>query len=107
MTLRMPLGGWARLLPLTTLVLASAAWAQGDPRAGAEVALRWCTGCHLIHPATTGPAIQGPPSFEAMARERTPDYLRTFLAKPHAPMPPIMLSRADIENVVAYIESQR
>jgi cytochrome c len=85
----------------------SSAWAAGDPDAGADVALRWCTSCHLIRPSATAPVPQGPPTFTAMARERTPDALRGFLARPHAPMPPIDLSRADIDNLIAYIETLR
>jgi len=81
--------------------------AAGDPRAGGDVALRWCTACHLIRPAAGGPAVQGPPAFQTMARARTPDSLRAFLTRPHAPMPPIELSRADIDDLIAYIETQR
>ncbi len=89
----------------------SAAWAQrpepGDVSAGADVATRWCTGCHLIHPAASGPAVQGPPAFDQLARTRAPEALRSFLTRPHRPMPPLELSRADIDNLVAYIESLR
>jgi hypothetical protein len=52
-------------------------------------------------------AVQGPPAFQTIARARAPDSLRAFLARPHPPMPPIDLSRADIDNLVAYIETQR
>jgi mono/diheme cytochrome c family protein len=89
------------------LLAASPAIAAGDADAGATVALRWCTACHLIRPLASGPVLQGPPTFQAMARERSPEMLRTFLARPHAPMPPIELSRTDIDNLLAYIETQR
>jgi mono/diheme cytochrome c family protein len=92
---------------IAVLTGAFPALAAGDADAGADVALRWCTSCHLIRPNATGPVLQGPPSFSAMARESTPDALRAFLAKPHAPMPPVDLSRADIENLLAYIATQR
>lgn len=89
------------------MLLTTPADAAGDADAGADVALRWCTACHLIRPLASGPVLQGPPTFQTMARERSPAMLRTFLASPHAPMPPIELSRTDIENLLAYIETQR
>jgi mono/diheme cytochrome c family protein len=89
------------------LSLAASAEAAGDPEAGVAVALRWCTACHLIKPQAGGPVLQGPPTFQTMARERNPAMLRTFLVNPHPPMPPITLSNADIENLLAYIETQR
>ena len=35
------------------------------------------------------------------------DQLRTFLAKPHGAMPDLALSRAEIDDLIAYIESLR
>ena len=98
---------WSRIIAVGALLAPQAAWAAGDPRAGAEAALRWCTACHLIRPAASGPTVQGPPAFQTIARERTADSLRTFLARPHAPMPPVELSRVDIEDLIAYIDTQR
>lgn len=94
-------------LAASALFMTAPAVAAGDAEAGADVALRWCTACHLIRPLASGPVLQGPPSFQTMARERSPGTLRAFLANPHAPMPPIELSRTDIENLLAYIEAQR
>lgn len=92
---------------LVALVAAPPVWAAGDPGVGGQVAQRWCAECHVARPNASGPVVQGPPSFAEMARNRTEDGLRAFLAKPHAPMPSIELSRADIENLIAYIETQR
>jgi mono/diheme cytochrome c family protein len=94
-------------LAAAAILLAMPASAAGDADAGADVAMRWCSACHLIRPLASGPVLQGPPTFQTMARERSPTMLRTFLANPHAPMPPIELSRTDIENLLAYIEAQR
>lgn len=92
----------------TSVILwAAPATAAGDAATGADVALRWCTACHLIRPLASGPVLQGPPTFQEMARERSLDRLRAFLASPHAPMPPIDLSARDIDNLLAYIEAQR
>jgi mono/diheme cytochrome c family protein len=97
--------GAAALLVLS----AGTASAAGDPGAGAEVARTWCASCHLVGDAAAGSTTQGPPSFRALARgqTRTPDELRTFLTNPHPPMPDLSLSRVQIENLVAYIESLR
>jgi mono/diheme cytochrome c family protein len=91
------------------LLSTSAAWAAGDPGAGAEVARTWCASCHLVGDPAAGSTTQGPPSFRALARgpTRTPDELRAFLTKPHPPMPDLSLSRAQIDDLVAYIESLR
>ncbi|MBI5163660.1 MAG: c-type cytochrome, partial [Magnetospirillum sp.] len=50
--------------------------------AGAELAARWCAGCHVVAPSGAG--TDAAPSFLTLARSRTADQLRLFLAKPHA-----------------------
>lgn len=107
MSHRRRIAAFAGLAALFVLSTAAPAIAAGDAEAGADVALRWCTACHLIRPLASGPVLQGPPTFQTMARERPPGALRAFLANPHAPMPPIELSRTDIDNLLAYIEAQR
>ncbi|MBI3513376.1 MAG: c-type cytochrome [Proteobacteria bacterium] len=97
------------LVALVIPLLTSAAGAAGDPGAGAEVARTWCASCHLVDEAATGPTTQGPPTFRSVARRqtKTPDELRGFLTAPHAPMPSLGLSRVQIDNLIAYIESLR
>ena len=81
---------------------AAPAAAQGDPEVGRELALRWCTSCHVVdlegHGADAGPALLGD-------GQRTPDELRGWLAAPHPPMPNFDMSRQEIEDIVAYLES--
>jgi mono/diheme cytochrome c family protein len=48
---------------------------------------------------------QGPPNFQSIGM--TDDQLRTFLAHPHGAMPDLALTRAEIDDVVAYIETFR
>jgi hypothetical protein len=50
---------------------------------------------------------QGPPTFAWIAQHRSAAQLRAFLARLHPPMPDRDLSRADIDDLAAYIESQR
>jgi mono/diheme cytochrome c family protein len=79
-----------------------------DATNGARLAKIWCASCHIVGrtpPARTQP---GPPSFPSLARGGlSPARLRTFLIKPHGDMPDLSLTRAEIEDLVAYIESLR
>lgn len=80
--------------------------AQADAAAGERLARQWCVNCHVLPgtPAkTTVP--QGPPSFPAIAQHLDPGTLRAFLSHPHKPMPDLALTRAEIEDLVAYIET--
>jgi mono/diheme cytochrome c family protein len=79
-----------------------------DVAHGAQLAQQWCTGCHVLpsHPGQT--ALQGPPSFRDIARGgKTSDQVRLFLLNPHGAMPPLTLSRAEIDDLVGYIETLR
>ena len=51
--------------------------------------------------------MDGAPSFVDLARDDTvtPDSLHAFLAEPKHPMPPIDLSREQIDDLIAYIGS--
>jgi cytochrome c len=57
------------------------------------------------NPATN--VQQGPPSFATIARSRSADQLRAFLSHPHGAMPDLSLTRAEIDNLVGYIETLR
>lgn len=99
-----------RLATGALLLAAAAASAQqperfaGDPAAGHELALRWCVGCHTLLGRSAGSDVA--PSFRSIAHNpaKDPDHLRGFLSHPHWPMPPLQLSRTEIENVVAYLQ---
>jgi mono/diheme cytochrome c family protein len=86
---------------------ATAPLAAGDPRAGAGLAQQWCASCHVVSERSTSPVPQGPPTFVWIAQHRNAEELRTFLVRPHPPMPNFDLSRANIDDLVAYIESLR
>ena len=68
----------------------------------------WCANCHVIGPKATGSVPQGPPSFPAVARSgMTADQLRAFLSHPHGSMPDLSLTRAEIDDLISYIETLR
>jgi mono/diheme cytochrome c family protein len=95
----------ALLFSLFTVLLTPSARAAGDPVVGKEIATTWCSACHHMDDAVT--AADGARPFAAMARDpkATADRLRAFLVKPHGEMPELHLTRQEIENLVAYIES--
>jgi cytochrome c len=77
-----------------------------DAAAGERLARQWCVNCHVIDgtgPATTLP--QGPPSFRIIAGHLDPSQMRSFLTNPHGAMPDLALTRAEIDDLVAYIDS--
>ena len=81
------------------------ALAQGDPEAGREIVRSWCTACHVVDLEGTG-ADAGPPLPALLAgKQRSADEIRGWLADPHPPMPNLKLSRQEIEDILAYLES--
>ncbi len=79
--------------------------ARADAADGERLARQWCVNCHVIDstgPATTLP--QGPPSFRIIAGHLDPAEMRSFLTNPHGAMPNLGLTRAEIDNLIAYIE---
>lgn len=81
------------------------AHAAGDPAKGKATAERWCASCHNVLPS--GGGSDTAPNFASIARRRDDNYLRGVLADPHPPMPPIALSRYQIDDLVAYFGALR
>lgn len=80
--------------------------ARADASAGARMALQWCANCHVVNgagPSATVP--QGPPAFRTIAVHRDPGQLRAFLSHPHGAMPDLALTRAEINDLIDYIET--
>ena len=80
--------------------------AAGDAAKGAQLARQWCAHCHIIGQAPAPSTVQqGPPAFTAIGM--TGDQIRAFLTRPHGAMPDLALTRTEIDDVIAYIESLR
>jgi mono/diheme cytochrome c family protein len=83
--------------------------ARADAAAGARMALQWCANCHVVNAASGGgPAAtipQGPPAFATIAGRLTPDRMRAFLSHPHGAMPDLALTRAEINDLIDYIQT--
>jgi len=93
-------------LPGAILLLASVvAAAAADPERGLQLSRGWCASCHLVEAA--GAASDAAPPFIAISNDPaiTPERLRAWLAKPHPPMPDLPLTRAEEDDILAYIMS--
>lgn len=99
---RRELSALATVLCLSSV---SPAMAAGNAQAGHELAQRWCTSCHIIDPSGRGPDT-GPP-FPTVAQRSKDDrsWVRAWLADPHPPMPNFNLSRQQIDDLMAYLDS--
>ena len=95
-----------RTLALAALLAGCAVPAiAADANAGRDLVLRSCTSCHAT--ATTVRATDGAPplSFIAKDNKERPAWIRGWLMDPHPPMPNITLSRAQIDNIIAYLST--
>ncbi len=104
-------GTFVPLLPLAVALLASAASAEGDPDAVRGLVFDRCARCHLV-PGAPPPRVEGvvPPAFAEIAGNPqlyTEARLRKFLQRPHWPMRAFILSRRDVENLLAYFRDLR
>ena len=76
----------------------------GDAVSGRRIAQTWCLSCHSLTPGVSSDMA---PSFPDIARNpaKTEDQLRNWLTRPHAPMPDYMLSRDDINDIIAFLHT--
>jgi mono/diheme cytochrome c family protein len=95
---------------LISLMLAAVAShpARAEANKGGQLAQQWCASCHVIGDSPAGTVQQGPPSFRTVARSGlSADQLRAFLSHPHGAMPDLALTRAESDDLIAYIETLR
>jgi len=87
----------------------SHAQAYGDPAEGHQLATAWCSGCHQVDPQTRPIATDAVPSFQTIAAmpSTTSMSIQAFLRTSHDVMPNFRLTEPQIDNVDAYILSQR
>jgi mono/diheme cytochrome c family protein len=81
----------------------SSARSAGDAEAGRQIAATWCAPCHAA--LGQGPTSDIAPAFGWIVENRSVAGIAGFLAEPHGRMPNIQLSRQQIDDLVAYIES--
>ncbi|MGC2199475.1 MAG: cytochrome c [Stellaceae bacterium] len=95
-------------LVILTLGLSAAQASGADVQKGTQLARQWCANCHIINGNPSDAVPQGPPTFRTIARSgMAPDQLRAFLSHPHGAMPDLALSRAEIDDLIGYIQTLR
>lgn len=79
--------------------------AAGNAQAGHALARIWCSSCHMVD--LSGQARDTAPPFADIAKRKAADraWLRAWLVAPHPPMPNFNLSRQEIDDIVAYLDS--
>lgn len=76
---------------------------------GHALAQRLCSGCHVVEAGADGTVPAGVPPFRTIANSpgQTSQRIMNVLIKPHAPMPDTHLSREEMLDIVAYLETLR
>ena len=96
------------LLVLPVLAGLATRPAHADADKAERIARQWCASCHVTGGNPAGPVPQGPPSFQMVAHSgMAADQLRAFLSHPHGAMPNLALTRAEIDDLISYIETLR
>jgi len=90
---------------MVLMVQLSGASAAGNAESGRLLAQRWCAGCHAVPSAHTASDVAPPFTSVAKAHKGDPAWVRGWLMTPHPPMEGINLSRQQIEDVIAYLQS--
>jgi mono/diheme cytochrome c family protein len=77
----------------------------GNAEAGRILVTSSCTSCHTAPAAVSG--TDAAPPFAAIARNNRGNaaWIRLWLTDPHPPMRGINLTRQQIDDVIAYLES--
>ena len=83
-----------------------AAFAGGIVSEGEKIAMKWCAKCHVVSDEQTT-ALADAPSFKFIASqyEASLNALGAFIADPHPIMPSLSLTRREIQDLLAYIDS--
>jgi mono/diheme cytochrome c family protein len=96
------------LLSVTMAALLPQAASAASAANGEKMAKRWCAACHVVaKDQKSGGSTQSPP-FSAIANKPGFDAskLALYLLLPHPRMPDMNMSRAEAEDLAAYIADQ-
>lgn len=94
------------ILLFVSLGTADPASAEGLVSEGQRLAKKWCAECHIVSEDQTT-ALADAPSFKFIASryENSLGALGAFLTDPHPIMPSVSLTRREIQDLLAYIDS--
>ena len=100
---------WQIVLAAHLMGGAALAETPGDPVAGRLLAGAQCSSCHAIGSGHPAPPLPAASSFAEVARlpSTTALSLQVLLRTPHADMPDIVLTPAQMDDLIAYILSLR
>jgi mono/diheme cytochrome c family protein len=87
-----------------TMILTVPAAMAADIGQGAKIAQRWCATCHVVTPGQPA-AKADAPSFASISAARKVPEIAGFLMQSHPSMPDMNLSRAEIADLIAYMQS--
>ena len=91
---------------LLLMLSGHAALSAGIASNGKDIAVRWCANCHAVADEQASASADVLSFAElAMKYKNDLDALGNFLIDPHPVMPNFSLSRDEIKDLVAYIES--
>ena len=99
-----PLTKTALATGLASVTLMALPAAAADPAQGARIAQRWCASCHVASPGQPR-ANADAPSFAAISATRNIQDIIAFLSKSHANMPDMALSRDEIADLIAHMQT--
>jgi mono/diheme cytochrome c family protein len=96
------------ILVMSALGLYGSPAPAADAAHGGDLAKRWCAACHLVE-GEQKQANADLPSFAMIAArpDFSPDRIAYFLLDPHPKMPSFSLSRSEVSDIAAYINSLR
>lgn len=93
------------------LALTAPPAAAADPNSVKGLVADHCSKCHWVEPySKSGLKSLTAPPFKEMANRPTvytDERLRTFLGRPHYPMAAEILSKRDVDNLIAFIHTLR
>jgi mono/diheme cytochrome c family protein len=105
---------------VAAVAIAALAWpmsqavcAEEPPEPSAEkghaLAQKLCSGCHVIESEASTTVPAGVPPFRTIANRpgQTAERIMNVLIQPHVPMPDMHLSREEMLDIVAYLETLR
>ena len=83
--------------------------AEGDAAQGRQTAERLCTSCHVSEVSSSASVPAGVPTFRTIANkpDQTAERVVGMMIDPHPPMPNVRLTREELADIVAYLQSLR
>jgi mono/diheme cytochrome c family protein len=96
-------------LSLMPTAVSRAADGLPDATRGLAIAMKTCAGCHLIGDGRASTASASVPTFRVIAnrKNQSAERIISALVLPHPPMPDTHLTREEVMDIVAYLDTLR